>query len=133
VRLPRTASVQEDATKIVGDDERGHLHVDRIAAWAQRLYRRHPYVHAVRRVSKDGTIPPRPNRILDLNNIARHAKAAVGISPDRIIPAVLDQSFCTVSCALRINIVLEDGCTVQEREAVMVELKKDVDLFPAEA
>jgi hypothetical protein len=132
VRLPRTASVQEDATKIVGDDERGHLHVDRIAAWAQRLYRRHPYVHAVRRVSKDGAIPPRPNRILDLSNLARHAKAAVGVSQDRIIPAVLDQSFCTVSCALRINILLEDGCTVQEREAVIVELKKDVELFPTE-
>jgi len=132
-RLPRTASTQEDVAKIVGDGEGGHLHGDRIASWAQRLYRRHPYVHAVRRVSKDGTIPPRPNRILDLNHIARHAKAAIGVAQDRIIPAVLDQSFCSESCALRINIVLEVGCTVQEREAVMVELRKDVELFPTEA
>jgi len=96
-RLPRTASVQENVPKTIGDAEAGHLHVDRIAAWVQRLYRRHPYVHAVRRVSKDGTIPPRPNRILDINHIARHAKAAVGVASARIIPAVLDQSFCAES------------------------------------
>jgi hypothetical protein len=132
VRLPRTAHAQEDAAKIVGDDERGHLQVDRIVAWARRLYRRHPYVHAVRRVQKDGAIAPRPSRVLDLSNIARHAKVAIGISQDRIIPAVLDQSFCAESCALRINILLDEDCTVQEREAAMAELKSDTELFPSE-
>jgi hypothetical protein len=130
VRLPRAANSQEDPAKSVGDGERGHLMVERITGWVLRLYRRHPYVQAVRRVSKDATIPPRPNRILDINNIARHAKAAVGVVQERIVPAVLDQSFCVESCALRINILLEEGCTIQEREAAMEELRKDLELFP---
>jgi hypothetical protein len=132
VRLPRAAKSQQDPAKSVGEAERGHLLTDRIIAWVRRLYGRHPYVHAVHRVSKDGAIPPRPTRVLDINNIARHAKAAPGVGHDRIIPAVLDQSFCAESCALRINILLDDGCTIQEREAAMEELRKDVELFPSE-
>jgi hypothetical protein len=99
----------------------------------QRLFRRHPYVHSAKCVTKDGGIAPRPTRVLELNNVARHAKAAPGISADRIIPAVLDETFCSVSCGLRINIILDEGCTVQQREAAMVELRADTDLFPSEA
>lgn len=131
-RLPEAVREQEDASKTVGDDERGHLHVDRIEAWVKRLYRRHPYVQAVRRVQKDGTIAPRPNRVLELNQIARHAKAAAGVAQERIIPAVLDQSFCAESCALRINILLAKDSTLAEREAAMVELRKDTELFPTD-
>jgi hypothetical protein len=131
-RLPAAVTEQEDVDKTIGDDERGHLHVDRIAAWVKRLYGRHPYIQSVRRVQKDGAIAPRPNRILEVTQIARHAKVAVGIAQERIIPAVLDQSFCAESCALRVNILLAEGVTIAQREAVMAELRKDTELFPAD-
>ena len=49
----------------------------------------------------------------------------------RIIPAVLDESYCIPkgTTALRINIVLPEGTTIDQREAVISVLKDDSSLF----
>ena len=93
--------------------------------------KRHPYVQAVRRVRRDPNLDLRPTRILDLSNIAQHATAAQGMEPKRIIPAVLDESYCIPagSTALRINIVLPENTTLRQRECAIERLRRDSALF----
>ena len=129
VRLPAHADRQDPAATVIGEDERGHIHYERVVRWAERLLRLHPEVEAVRRVRKDGEIDLRPTRILDTVP-TMHQNAAKGIEPIRIIAAVLDASFCIPSnCPLRVNIILPKGRTVQERQAVCEKLQADSSLF----
>lgn len=133
-RLARRVADQEPVSKVVGDNERGHLHVERIQHWAGRLLKLHPYVQAIRRVRKDPGVPLYPTRVLDSSNLAQHVAAAKGIPEERLIPAVLDASYCNPSTtALRINIILGDGTTIAERELATEELRKDSSLFGDDA
>jgi serine/threonine protein kinase len=125
-------SQQEAASSTVGDGERGHLNVHRIQIWVDRLLRLHPYVQAVRRVRKDPNLALSPTRLLQLENIAQHLTSGTEImEPARIIPAVLDESYCIPkgSTTLRINIILPAGTTISQREAVMSLLREDGSLF----
>jgi hypothetical protein len=131
VRLPAHAEQQEPTANVVGEDERGHLHYNRIVRWAERLLGLHPEVEAVRLVRKDGGIPLRPTRLLETLNRQHHID---GVEVERIIPAALDASYCIPSNgALRINIILPKGRTVQEREAVVDKLRGDTSLFGEDA
>lgn len=121
---------QEPANKVIGASERGHLSVERVEAWVTRLLRLHPYVQAVKRVRKDHGIPLSPTRLLPLDNIGQHLQGDA-IDAARIIPAVLDESYCVPrsKTVLRVNIVLPPGTTIAQRETVLELLKSDTSLF----
>jgi hypothetical protein len=57
--------------------------------------------------------------------------APPGFDENRIIPAVLDDSHCIPSgtTVLRINIILAEGTTPQQRDAAVDLLRKDEYLF----
>jgi tRNA A-37 threonylcarbamoyl transferase component Bud32 len=126
---------QEPATSVVGEDERAHLQVDRIRRWAERLLMLHPYVQAVKRVRKDHGPALTPTRLLGVDNISQHLSPALeSIERCRIIPAVMDESYCIPKgqTVLRINIVLPPGTTIGQREAAVKLLAADNSLFGAE-
>ena len=53
-----------------------------------------------------------------------------GIDEARIIPIVLDASYCVpAAVALRMNIVLPPGTTLSQREAAFEVLREDSSLF----
>jgi hypothetical protein len=85
----------------------------------------------VRRVRKDPGLALRPTRILDLSSMAQHVSTLKGIDPTRIVPAVLDESYCIPSgrTVLRVNIVLAEGTTLRQREAAMERFRRDRTLF----
>ena len=98
----------------------------------ERLLRLHPYVQAVRRVRRDRNIPLSPTRLLPLENIAQQLQSSgEKLDSARIIPAVLDDSFCSPkgTTVLRINIMLPPGTTIGQREAAIASLKADGSLF----
>lgn len=131
--LPMIAK-QEPASSVVGENERGHLQVDRIMRWVERLLKLHPYVQAVRRVKRDPGPALTPTRLLGIDNISQHLSAALeSIEPSRIIPAVLDESYCIPKgrTVLRINIVLPPNTSIGQREAAMKLLAADISLFGA--
>jgi serine/threonine protein kinase len=129
--LPPLAKVSESSSRVVGEDERGHLQVDKIVRWVARARNRHPYIQEVWRVRKDPDLPLRPTRILELSNMSQHISAVKGVDPVRIVPAVLDESYCIPSgrTVLRINIVLPEGTTLRQREAAMERFRRDGALF----
>jgi hypothetical protein len=132
VAIPPIAKVQMLPGEVVGQDERGHLKIDRIVRWTERLLQLHPYVEGVRRVRKESELPLKPTRILDAKSRSLHLKAAPpGFDENRIIPAVLDDSHCIPSgtTVLRINIILAEGTTPQQRDAAVDLLRKDEYLF----
>ena len=123
---------QEPPSSTVGDGERAHLNVGRIQTWVGRLLKLHPYVQGVRRVKRDPNLPLTPTRILSLGNIAQHlTSGSEAMEAARIIPAVLDESYCIPkgTTALRINIVLPPKTTIAQREAVITLLADDNSLF----
>jgi hypothetical protein len=126
--LPESARKQDE--KIVGEDEKGHLDIDRIDRWGARLRRLYPFIYAVKRVRKEpGKIGA--TRILSVDGMSLHIKAAPGIKQARIIPALLDQSFCAAAnTMLRISIVLPENSTAAQREAAIEVLASDGSLFP---
>lgn len=131
VRLPPDAEAQESPDEVVGDDEKGHLQIKRIRDWTRRLLELYRWVEAVKRVRKEGALPPHSTKILDLQNLSQHMSAAKGIDRVRIIPAVLDGSHSLPQgCALRINIILPKGTTEAQRAAAMDALRADKSLFP---
>jgi hypothetical protein len=100
------------------------------AAMPARIMRLYPFVEAIKRVRKE---PGKsgPSRLLNPNGMSHHIKAAQGIKPNRIIPAVLDQTFCIpASTMLRINILLTATCNPAQRETAMEILASDRALFP---
>jgi len=126
--LPDAAKVQD--SKIVGKDEAGHLDVERIEAWGARVRRLYPFVEAIKRVRKAPGITG-PSRVLNPKGMSLHLKAAPGIKPTRIIPAVLDQGYCIpADVMLRINILLTESCSAAQREAAIELLAADRTLFP---
>jgi tRNA A-37 threonylcarbamoyl transferase component Bud32 len=130
--LPKLPESQDRGMKAVGEDEKGHLDAKRISMWVERLLSLHPYVQGVRRVRRDPKLPLSPTRLLSLDHLAQHVtQAMAGIDSARIIPAVLDDSYCSPkgATALRINIVLPGGTTLAQREAVMEILREDNSLF----
>lgn len=129
--LPPLPASQERDENSVGEDERGHLNVSRIRNWVSRVLKRHPYVQAVRRVRKDPKLALRPTRVLDVTNIAQHIVSLPKTDVHRIIPAVLDESYCIPSGAtvLRVNIVLAEATTPRQRECAYERLRKDDALF----
>jgi hypothetical protein len=129
--LPPLPVAQENPSKAVGEDERGHLNISRIQNWVSRVLTRHPYVQAVRRVRKDPNLALRPTRVLDLANINQHTVSLPKTDAHRVIPAVLDESYCVPGGAtvLRINIVLAESTTPRQRECAMERLRKDDALF----
>lgn len=133
--LPALPAAQEDAGRTVGEDERGHLNVNRIRLWVTRLLNRHPYVQAVRRVRKDHGLALRPTRILELSNIGQHIVGVQKMDVNRIIPAVLDESYCSPSgtTVLRINVVLAEGTSPRQRECAFQRLRMDDALFGEDA
>jgi hypothetical protein len=131
--LPVVAK-QEPATSVVGENERGHLQVDRIQRWADRLLKLHPYIQAVRRVRKDHGPALSPTRLLGVDNMSQHVSAALeSVEPSRVIPAVLDESYCIPKgkTVLRINIVLPPNTSIAQREAAIKLLSEDTSLFGA--
>jgi hypothetical protein len=125
--LPENAAQQDD--KVVGEDERGHLNMDRIDAWVRRLLNLYPFVQSVKRVRKE---PDKvgATRMISTEGMSLHLKAAPGIKECRIIPVLLDRSFCgPADTMLRINIVLSESCTPAQREAAMDLLARDRSLF----
>jgi hypothetical protein len=73
----------------------------------------------------------RPTRVLDLSNIAQHVVSLPKTDVNRIIPAVLDESYCIPSgtTVLRVNIVLAEDTTPRQRECAFERLRKDDALF----
>lgn len=127
--LPPVARVQESASRVIGDDERGHLAVAQVERWAARLMHLYPHVQAVKRVRREGRIPLWPTRILE-DTPAIHSAAAQGLAASRLIAAVLDSSFCRdATTVLRINLILEEGTTPAQRENFIDLLRKDTSLF----
>jgi hypothetical protein len=57
-----------------------------------------------------------------------------GVDSARIVPAVLDESYCNPkgTTALRINIILPAGTTLAQRESVIELLREDNSLFGEE-
>ncbi len=130
-RLPDLPISQLPPENVVGDDERGHLNVERIRKWAQRLYTLHPYVQEVRRVHKERGLGLFPTRLLDLSNLPSHLRNTPGLDAARVIPAVLDASHCRpAETVLRINVILCEGTTVAQREAAYDSLRSDGSVFP---
>jgi hypothetical protein len=132
IALPPTAKAQMRPGDVVGQDERAHLKIDRIVRWTERLLQLHPYVEGVKRVRKDMELPLKPTRILDGKSRSLHLKAAPpGFDENRIIPAVLDESYCIPSgtTVLRINVILAEGTTAQQRDVAVDLLRKDAYLF----
>lgn len=126
--LPDMAKVQD--FKIVGEDEKGHLDVERIDNWGVRLLRLYPFVSSVKRVRKE---PAKTGltRILSTEAMSQHIRAATGVKQSRIIPALLDRSYCgTADTMLRINIVLAEDCNTAQRETAIEILAADRGLFP---
>jgi len=128
--LPRRADRQDSPSDAVGADEQGHLKVLRIAAWVRRLQSLYPWVQGVRRVTADSGLDLFPTRILESSNLARHIRNVQGLSPDRIIPAVLDASYTVGERVLRINILLSEGTTEAQKQAAVARLCEDHSLFP---
>jgi hypothetical protein len=128
--LPANAN-QEDPSGVVGTNEAGHLAVEKIRLWVKRVQDKYPYVQAVRRVRKDPKLRLAPSRVLELSNISQHVTDLPKIDKSRIIPAVLDESYCIPggTTVLRINILLSPGTTLRQRECAMEQLKKDLSLF----
>jgi hypothetical protein len=126
--LPGNATSQDD--KVIGADERGHLDDDRIESWAGRVRSLYPFVYSIKRVGKE------PNkvgstRLLSTEGMSHHIKAAPGIKESRLVPALLDRSYCgSADTMLRINIILSENCTSAQREAAIELLSKDRNLFP---
>jgi eukaryotic-like serine/threonine-protein kinase len=126
--LPEIAKTQDK--KIVGEDEKGHLNVEQIDRWGESLRRLYPFVHAVKRVRKEND-KSGATRILNTVGMSLHLKAAPGVKESRIIPALLDRSFCgSADTMLRINIILSENCTSAQREAAIELLASDTKLFP---
>ena len=130
--IPKVPASQDPVDKVIGDDERAHLNSSRVETWVRRLLRLHPYIQGVRRVRRDPKIPLTPTRLLALDHVAQHLTPAMaGIDGARIIPAVLDESYCLPkgTTALRINLILPGGTTLAQREAVIESLRADDSLF----
>jgi serine/threonine-protein kinase len=129
--LPPIPTTQEEAARCVGEDERPHLNLSRIRRWVTRVLNRHPYVQGVRRVRKDPNVALRPTRVLDLTNVSQHIGSLQKLDVNRIIPAVLDESYCTPpgSTVLRINILLAENTTPRQRECAYERLRQDDALF----
>jgi hypothetical protein len=72
-------------------------------------------------------------RLLPVKNIAQHLRAGADVMEEsRIIPTVLDESYCNPkgSTTLRINIILlPSATTIAQREAAMSLLMEDTSLF----
>lgn len=131
VQLPADASNQASPDDAVGEDETGHLQVDRIRQWARRVLQLCRWVESVRRVRKDGDLPAHVNQLLDLRNLPQHLNAAKGIDRERIIPVVLDGSHSIpAGIALRVNIVLPKGTSEAQRAAAIEALRAEKSLFP---
>jgi serine/threonine protein kinase len=130
-KLPGRAAKQDSPSDAVGAKEQGHLKVSKITAWVQRLQSLYPWVQGVRRVTADSGLQLYPTRVLGLDNLPRHIKSIPNdVSPDRIIPAVLDSSYTVGERVLRINIILPAGTTAPERETAIARLREDHSLFP---
>ena len=127
--LPAVADTQLDLSKVVGDSERKNLDVERIQRWVAKLYDLFPWVQGVRRVRKDGKIPPFPTR-LEETVPAIHASAAKGVEQSQLIAAVLDASYDRKKAVpLRINIILPPGTRPSQREAALKELRRSRSMF----
>lgn len=83
----------------------------------------------VRRLEKAGGIDPRPCRLLEPDSEPKHFSKVSPKDRSRVIPAVLDESYCAGSTALRINIWLSETCTVAQRVTAMELLEADTELF----
>jgi hypothetical protein len=126
--LPPDAFKQ--AGHVVGKDEYGHLHVERIQRWANRVMELFRWVESVRRVRKDGGIPAHSTRLLNVSNLSQHLAAAKDVEAVRVIPAALDGSYSIPSgIALRMNIILPKGTTEVQRAAAMAALRAEKTLF----
>jgi len=67
-----------------------------------------------------------------VKNIAQHLHVGTDVMEEsRIIPAVLDESYCKSkgSTTLRINIILPSGTSIAQSEAAMSLLMEDTSLF----
>ena len=63
-----------------------------------------------------------------------HLDSAKGVDKSRVVPAVLDHSFCVgTDCALRINLILTEGTTPAQREAAIDVLSRDRRSFPRDS
>lgn len=112
---------------VIGSAEKGHLDVDRIERFANRLLEMHPYVCAVKRRRKDGDLAVSTPRLLDDANLAQHR--IDGIDDNCIIPFVLDGSFSAEGVPIRMNIVLPKGTTAPQRKVARDAIAANTQLF----
>lgn len=120
--------LKQDGLK-VGDNEKGHLNMDRMQTFAERLCLLYPFVCRLRRVEKDPRLQITRPTLLRLDQVSSHLPQGTK-NPGSIIPIALDSSY-TGDVALRMNIELEPDCTEAQREAALEMLKANTDLFPS--
>lgn len=121
-----TSCQRQDGLK-VGDNEKGHLNLDRLRAFAERICRLYPFICRLRRVEKDPRLQISRPTLLRLDQVSSHLPQGTK-NPGCVIPIALDSSY-SGDVALRMNIELEPDSTEPQREAALEMLKSNTELF----
>ncbi|WP_437566612.1 protein kinase domain-containing protein [Sorangium sp. So ce542] len=122
------AACKEQRGAVIGESERGHLHVAQIEQFASRVSSRFPWICQIKRVTKDSGVHVSRPTLLRIDQIASHLPNGTS-DPGNIIPIVLDGSFTPERIPLRMNVILEPKTTAAQRETAHGILRDAEDLF----